>query len=97
MPKIYKKIRKALSINFQKNKIKTISCDEGSAYVRLFKQILTTDIEKNLENSDEIDDLSEVRTKLDIINQRNCVDSNNVDQKILEFSEFSHEFSFDTQ
>ena len=37
--------------DFQKNKIKTISCDEGSAYVRLFKQILTTDIEKNLENS----------------------------------------------
>ena len=59
--------------NFNKNKIKAIVCDEGSALLRLFKQILDIDeleSESILENCIEID-LNEPENDIDlqIINQ----------------------------
>ena len=33
-----------------KSKLKAISCDEGSAYVRLFKEILSSEIANNIQS-----------------------------------------------
>ena len=37
--------------DFNKSKLKAISCDEGSAYVRLFKQILSSEIANNIQSN----------------------------------------------